>query len=234
MLKVISAPKYIKKIYGWLYNSDKVYSYFDKQIVQSILSLRQSEKLHDAVVEELSASNKVLQIGVASGDLGFFIEDLVGVSGKYDVIDICLDQVQRANVKFFEKYMSITHQDGRKEIYPDKYDVILCYLLLKEVPMASKAQIVNSALSAVKEGGKVIFIDYHNPVSSHPLRYIVRMFNRLYQPFAEKMWEIDIRNFSEKVTDFSWRKTIYFGGFYQKTVATKIKKQSTFESERLF
>ena len=59
-------------------------------------------------------------------------------------------------------------------------------MLLHELPIASKIKVVENALNSLNENGKAVFIDYSQPTYWHPLRYIVRMFNRLYQPFAEK------------------------------------------------
>lgn len=65
------------------------------------------------------------------------------------------------------------------------------------------------------------FIDYHNPERYHPLRYLVRMYNRLYHPFVEKLWDRDIDTFAENRMDFVWRKSTYFGRMFQKVVATR-------------
>lgn len=94
-------------------------------------------------------------------------------------------------------------------------------MLLHELPILSKIQVVNNALSCANENGRVVFIDYHNPVKWHPLRYFVRMFNRLYQPFAEKLWDREIYTLADKKNSFFWRKKTYFGDMYQKAVASR-------------
>lgn len=94
-------------------------------------------------------------------------------------------------------------------------------MLLHEVPPQTKSKIVGNALSVIKENGKVIFVDYHRPLTYHPLRYIVRMINRLWQPFAEKLWDLEIGNYCKNRLKYNWRKTLFFGKMYQKTVVTK-------------
>ena len=93
---------------------------------------------------------------------------------------------------------------------------------MHELPPLSKIRVVDNALNLIKTGGKVIFIDYHNPSKWNPFRYFIRMFNRLYQPFAEKLWERSIDMYATKKAGYSWRKTTYYGGMYQKVVVTKI------------
>jgi hypothetical protein len=75
----------------------------------------------------------------------------------------------------------------------------------------------------VKKGGKVVFIDWHNPLFYHPLRYLVRMYNRLNHPFVERLWDRDISSYAETNlrSQFYWRKTTYFGRMFQKCVATR-------------
>ncbi|MDR1026518.1 MAG: hypothetical protein LBL47_03870, partial [Lactobacillus sp.] len=90
-----------------------------------------------------------------------------------------------------------------------------------EVPILTKIKIVNNAVSAISPIGKAVFIDYHNPDISNPLKYFVRMWNRLYQPFAEKLWDREINSLATQQDDMVWRKTTYFGRMYQKVIATK-------------
>ena len=85
----------------------------------------------------------------------------------------------------------------------------------------SKTKVVDNALSLVKPKGKVVFIEYHDPGKWNPLRYFIRMFNRLYQPFAEKIWERDIASYATRKDGFMWRTVLYHRGMYQKVVATK-------------
>ena len=101
------------------------------------------------------------------------------------------------------------------------YDVIICYMLLHEVPILTKSKIINTILNELDMNNKAIFIDYHQPVYRHPLRYVVRMVNRLYQPFAEKLWDREIHSLAENKTQFIWRKTTFFGRMYQKVIVTK-------------
>ena len=47
------------------------------------------------------------------------------------------------------------------------------------------------------------------------------MYNRLRHPFVEKLWDRNIEAYAKNKTDFIWRKSLYFGGMFQKLVATR-------------
>ena len=53
------------------------------------------------------------------------------------------------------------------------------------------------------------------------LRFLIKPFNRLYQPFAESMWEKSIDSYANDRDHFIWRKKTYFGKMYQKVVAIR-------------
>ena len=215
-------PKYLTAIYGRIYENLKVSSFLDNPRLLKIFTLGNSSRLIDAALKEIKQSQKVLQIGATFGDQIEQTADRIGHYGKYDLIDISETQLTRAEEKYKYLYsnMRFLRHDGREPL-TEKYDVVLVYMLLHELPILSKIQVVNNALSCANENGRVVFIDYHNPVKWHPLRYFVRMFNRLYQPFAEKLWDREIYTLADKKNSFFWRKKTYFGDMYQKAVASR-------------
>ena len=111
--------------------------------------------------------------------------------------------------------------DLKRLLRHEKYDCVICFMLLQELPPVTKSKVINNALNLVKDGGNVIFIDHHSPYWWNPLRYFIRMYNRLYNPFVEKLWDRGIETFAKNKFDYIWRKSTYFGGIYQKVVATK-------------
>ncbi len=220
--KKIELPKYLTAIYGKIYENPKVSKFFDNSRLLKFLTLGNSTRLTEALLKELHQNQKVLQIGVTFGDQIEQTAERIGHRGKYDLIDISETQLKIAEEKYKYLYsnMRFLHHDGREPIN-ELYDVVIVYMLLHELPILSKIKVVNAALNSTNEGGKVVFIDYYNPTKWHPLRYFVRMFNRLYQPFAEKLWDREIHTFADKKTNFYWRKKTYFGDMYQKAVASR-------------
>ncbi len=229
--KKIALPKYLTAIYGKIYENPKVSNFLDNARLLKVLTLGNSSRLTDALLKELHSNQKILQIGATFGDQIEQTADRIGHHGKYDLIDISETQLKRAEEKYKYLYsnMRFLHFDGREPI-GEKYDVVIVYMLLHELPILSKIRVVNAALNSTNESGKVIFIDYYNPLKWHPLRYVVRMFNRLYQPFAEKLWDREIHTFADKKTNFFWRKKTYFGDMYQKAVASRKDDRDFFET----
>lgn len=216
-------PAYIDLLYGDVYNDMDKSNLRDHKWSVQLRSLFQYQNLVNAAVREVKMNQRVLQMGATFGNELDQIAQRVGAYGCFDVIDINQHQVDRCLEKYGDIYpgMHFHCQDAAEFKTDAPYDVVILFLLLSELPNITKAKVINAAMRAVKDGGSVIFIDYHNPERYHPLRYLVRMYNRLYHPFVEKLWDRDIDTFAENRTDFVWRKSTYFGRMFQKVVATR-------------
>ncbi|MBR2923122.1 MAG: class I SAM-dependent methyltransferase [Alphaproteobacteria bacterium] len=237
-------PAYLDFIYGHIYNDMKQCEKEDKIIACNLRTFFQYRLLINSLNKELKMNQDVMQFGISFGNQIEETALTIGSFSRYDILDICNNEIDRAKEKYSKIYTSITfhNQDVRSVTATHTYDAVICFMLLSQVPSASKRKIINNALKLVKKGGKVIFIDWHTPLFYHPLRYIVRMYNRLNHPFVERLWDRDISSYAE--TDlrsrFSWRKTTYFGRMFQKCVATRkddplnIIKQSTSNGDDFF
>lgn len=220
----IKLPAYSDIIYGAIYNDMSKSKLYDKGWFVKLRSLWQYDKLVSSTLREIKMNQKVLQLGATFGNQIDRVAERVGAYGFYDVIDVNANQIERCKGKYANAgypALNLIHQDATNLQVDDKYDVVLCFMLLQELPIVSKKKAINAALSAVRDGGSVIFVDYHNPIFWHPLRYIVRMLNRLFNPFVEKLWDRDIETFANNRTDFTWRKNTYFGRMFQKLVVSK-------------
>ncbi len=175
------------------------------------------------MLNHVKINQNVLQLGLVFGSEIDQVAQRVGAYGRYDIFDINALQVSRNQEKYGSIYpgLTILQQDAAAFKVAEPYDTVICFMLLQELPPATKAKVVNNALAAVKPGGSVVFIDYHKPGYWHPLRYLVRMYNRLRHPFAEKLWDRGIETYAKNRTDFIWRKSLYFGGMFQRLVATR-------------
>lgn len=216
-------PLYQKEFYEKFYDNEKNNDRLSRYWVQKFLTLGAAEKMNASVVNELKRGMRVLQLGLTFGPLIADVADKISSRGQYDIIDINPKQIQRAKREYSNcASINLIHHNAEFE-YGKDYDAVICYNLLHEVPLAAKIKIVENALSAVCGGGKVIFVDYHRPAWYNPLRWFVKTFNRLYQPFAEKLWDLEVSSFTRNSTKFNWRKNTYSGKMYQKVVA--IRKQ---------
>lgn len=215
-------PLYTKEIYGDFYNNKRLVKIFDSSLFRNITSLWQNHKLIDAGLKEINPGDRVLQFGCTLGAQMEKTASRVGAYGQYDVLDVSSIQINRCKKKYGNLYMQMKYiQQNANKPVRDNYDVVLVYMLLHEVPHIQKSKILKAALDSVKEGGKLVVIDYHEPVKWHPLRYVVRMFNRLLQPFAEILWDREIPTFIKDKSSYIFRRALYFGGMYQKVVIDK-------------
>jgi SAM-dependent methyltransferase len=101
------------------------------------------------------------------------------------------------------------------------YDGICCFFLLHEVPEDYKRRIVDSLLSSVRPGGRVVFVDYHRPRQLHPLRAVMSLVFRWLEPYAQCLWEREIASYARQTEGLVWHKETFFGGLYQKVVAIR-------------
>lgn len=216
-------PAYSRVIYGDIYNDLDKSTALDSNWSARLRTFFQYDRLVEAALRNIKMNQSVLQLGLVFGDEIDRVAQRVGAYGQYDILDINGLQVSRNQEKYGNIYpaLKIFRQDAAAINITKEYDAVLCFLLLQELPPATKAKVINNALAAVKPGGSVVFVDYHNPGFWHPLRYVVRMYNRLRHPFAEKLWDRDIDTYARNKTEFVWRKSLYFGGMFQKLVATR-------------
>lgn len=219
---IAKIPAYQKEFYSWLYENPRRSGLFDKTGLLNFFTLGSSSKLAKVSAAEIDIRSEVLQLGATFGSQIDEVAAKVGVYGSIDLVDVSLTQLRYAREKYCYKYPFIRYinQDAI-EPFSKKYDVVICYLLLHEVPLPTFVKIVNNALASLKPEGKAIFVDYNNPAWWNPLRYLAKYFNRLYQPFAEKMWNREIRSYAKNPSDYYWRKTTYLGGMYQKVTVIK-------------
>ena len=215
-------PAYLTQIYGWLYQNPKLYNFLDNSFILNILTLGSHNILTEELKKEIYPHSHLLQIGVTLGNQIEKTYSALGMLGSYAIIDIIPEQLENCHEKHLEQQIKFIEGDASKEIKGDgEYDTIICYMLLHELPPYTRAVILNNIIKRLKLGGKAIFIDYHLPSSYNPLKYFVRAINRLYQPFAEALWKNSIKDLTPNAEKCSWSQQTYFGGMYQKVVATK-------------
>ncbi len=213
-------PDYMEDVYTWAYISERNQRWLDHQMVVESILWGNARRLTDAVLDELSPGDKVLQPASVYGTFCVDLATKVGPEGRLDVIDIVPSQVEISRAKL-EDYPHATARvaDARKPGVKG-YDAVACYFLIHEVPDDYKRDIVDALLGSVKPGGKVVFIDYHRPYFFHPLRPLMSMVLDTLEPFAKAVWENELSDYAANADVFSWTKETFFGGLYQKVVAT--------------
>ena len=215
-----SLPAYITDIYKWFYMNPKLYNFLDNAFILNILTLGYHHILTEEVKKELSPHSHILQIGATLGEQIEKTYSGLGMLGSYAIVDINSKILENCHEKHLEQRIEYIHADASKSI-KGEYDIIISYMLLHELPPHTRTRMIDNILKALKPGGKAVFIDYHQPSSYHPLKYIIRAVNRLYQPFAESLWKHSIKEMTTQAETCRWSQQTYFGGVYQKVVATK-------------
>lgn len=218
-------PPYLDFIYGDIYNNPEKCKKENNLFACNLRTFFQYGTLVRSLNKELKLRDNVLQLGITFGNQIEETALTVGAYTQYDILDVCYNEIKRARKTYSSSFKGVNfyQQDVRTVKSKYLYDAVVCFMLLSQMPSASKRKLINNALNMVKKGGKVIFVDWHNPLYYHPLRYVVRMYNRLNHPFVERLWDRDISSYvdPEIRSQYSWRKTTYFGRMFQKCVAVR-------------
>lgn len=220
MKKLNELPPYMLVLYNNIYGSKILSGVCDDIRVAKLRSLWQYDKIVKDVVCEVAKNAHVLQIGLTFGDELDKVYEKVCRHGKVDVYDVSEVQIELAKAKYDYNNMEICNYNAALK-WDEKYDVIICYNLLRDLPPKTRKMVMDNVLMQLATGGRAVFVDYAKPAWWNPLKWPLLLFNRLYVPFAESLWQQPLENFCSKKTDFRWLHTYYCGHLFQKVVATR-------------
>lgn len=214
-------PEYLRSVYDGRYFHPLFTKLFDDNWTAAVGSFFWNGKLIKTVVNEIIEGNDVLQLGVAAGNLEREIVQKMNSKGQYHIEDISLQHIDAMKPRV-SAWLNVALKERDFTIPNDlRYDVIVGYFILHELPDSRKKAALKRAFNALKPNGKMIFIDYATPKKFHPLKFPVKMFNRLYEPFAESLWHNEIQDFALKTDKLIWDKKTFFGGMYQCVIAQR-------------
>ncbi len=215
-------PSYMEEIYDWAYVNPRLVALLDRQIVVQTILWGNANKLVKAAVDEFKPGDHMLQTANVYGYLPKTLAERVGPTGSYELRDVTPIQVKRCRKKLEGMdHATVVHANAI-EPYGRTFDGVCCFFLLHEVPDDYKYRIVNNVLEAVRPGGKAVFVDYHQWNRFHPMGPIMWAVFRFLEPFAASLCASEIQNYSELSSKFTWTKKTFFGGLYQKVVATRV------------
>jgi len=222
----VAIPEYLQQTYWWAYLHPRAVSFFERQWLVNLILWGNYVKLRDAALQELGQpiSGSILQIACVYGDFTEQLARRLGPEGRVDVVDVA--PVQLANLKNKingHPRITLHRQDSADLAFADaSYDYVIVFFLLHEQPSDVRIRTIEQALRTVKPGGKVIFVDYHQPNPANPFRYIMTPVLTLLEPFAIDLWVSDISDLlPAAVRPAAISKQTYFGGLYQKVVITR-------------
>lgn len=220
MGKPAKLPAYLTDIYSWLYFNPKLYNFLDNTVLLNFLTLGSHHFLTEELIKEIYPHSNVLQIGATLGGQIEKTYTALRMKGTYTIVDAIPQILENCREKHLDQRITFVRANVARGI-KGEYDIIICYMLLHELPPLTRSKILENIITALRPGGKAVFIDYHCPFPFHPLKFLVRTVNRLYQPFAETLWKQSVRSLTPNREKCTWTKQTYYGGLYQKVVATK-------------
>lgn len=221
----VPVPHYLSQTYWWAYLHPTAVRVFERQWLVNLILWGNFAELRDAALDEIGCpiEGNVLQVACVYGDFTERIAERLGTNGHVDVVDVAPVQLDNLSSKLKgHPRIALHHQDSTNLGFNDaSYDCVVLFFLLHEQPEAARIQTIAQALRVVRPGGKVIFVDYHQPSWANPFKYVMVPILRSLEPFAMDMWRTEIVDWlPENVSPTLVQKETFFGGLYQKVVVT--------------
>jgi SAM-dependent methyltransferase len=214
-------PDYLQKTYYWAYLNPRNVKLLDHEWVVRTILWQQHNRLTQAALTEIEPGQHVMQTACVYGNFSSKLAAHIGPEGGLDIMDVAEVQVSNCRRKLEQfKHATVRHQDVLF-IRDETFDVVCCYFLMHELPDDYKRGVTAALLDTVRPGGKLVFVDYHKPHWAHPLKPITSFVFDTLEPYAKGLWREEIAGFAGDDQRFDWRKETYFGGLFQKVVATR-------------
>jgi ubiquinone/menaquinone biosynthesis C-methylase UbiE len=106
------------------------------------------------------------------------------------------------------------------------YDRALVFFLLHEQPSQDRERTLSEVLRVLRPGGTIVIIDYSMPRWWRPLLAGL-------EPFALDLWRREVADFLPAGRPVrGLRRQSFFGGLYQKIVATRVGALTALRNER--
>ncbi len=217
-------PAYLAQTYQWAYLDQRTLPWLDRSLVVSAILWGNAARLMRNAVAEFEPGQHVMQAACVYGDFSSLLAARVGAQGALDLVDVAEIQLANARRKLQGRSQVHTRQADLAapgSVPAEVYDGVCCFFLLHEVPEAERCRIVDHLLAGVKPGGKIVFVDYHAPHAWHPLRPVMHLVWRWFEPFAISLFDSSIPARSALADQFEWTTTTSFAGLYQQVVGRR-------------
>ncbi len=214
-------PAYMHDVYDWAYLNPRNVRLLDREIVVELILWGNGHRLKEALLTEIDPGATVLQAAHVYGTLITEIAAKLTHSNQLEVVEVAPVQAGRCREKLRDFPEAIVRLGDAATVRTTPKDMVSSFFLLHEVPSDYKRAVVNTLLGHVKEGGKAVFVDYHQPHWLHPLKPLMMVIFDLFEPFAKELCQHTISDYADDPDAFLWHTETYFGGLYQKTVAIR-------------
>lgn len=217
-------PAYLKKIYRHQYLNEKFSELIDGEWMAKFQTFFFDSKLTKCVTDEIREDMNVLQLGVASGNFEREVAAKMNSTGLYRIEDLSKVRLEACRKKLAPwTNVLLDHQDVcvlTKN--PKRYDAVICYFMLHELPDVRKKALVKKAFDSLLPNGCVVFVDYNKPHPFNPFGFFVKRFNRIFEPFAESLYYHEIQSFADSsAPNLIWDKKTFCAGLYQCVIAQR-------------
>jgi ubiquinone/menaquinone biosynthesis C-methylase UbiE len=213
--------------YWWAYVHPGAVKFFERQWLVNLILWGNYPRLSEAALSDFGEClpGRTLQVACVYGDLTCRLNERASAGGgTLDVIDVLPIQLQNLRRKLpINASVGLLRMDSTRLDVPDaQYDRALVFFLLHEQPGLERERTLGELMRVVKPGGMIVIVDYAMPHWWHPLRYLWRPLLARLEPFALELWQREIASWLPP----GWplrqiSKQSFFGGLYQKLVATR-------------
>ncbi len=219
-------PEYLEKTYWWAYTHPNAVKVFERQWLVNLILWGNFSKLRDLALSDMGTPihGQVLQVACVYGNFTEHVVRRLAPDAHLSVIDVAPVQIANLHEKLgHQPQVSILQQDSSALQFADaSQDTVVVFFLLHEQPLDVRRKTVAEALRVTKPGGKLVFVDYHQPRASNPFRYIMVPILTTLEPFAMDLWSGQITDWlPEDYPVTKVEKQTYFGGLYQKVMITR-------------
>ena len=217
-------PDYLQETYWWAYLHPKALKFFEREWMVNLILWGNMNRLTQSVLSDLEVepSSRVLQVACVYGDFSNKLARHLAHSGsRLDIVDVAPIQLQNAREKLSgNDNIGLHHEDSTALRFPDaSFDETVVFFLLHEQPEDARRKTIEQAMRVTRPGGRVIFVDYHGPRKSNPMRYVMKPILTWLEPFAMDLWREELPAFMPAAVDAGQISSdFYFGGLYQKIV----------------
>jgi len=219
-----SIPDYLQDTYWWAYIHPRSVWVFEREWLVNLILWGNMHKLTRTVLDEmnLQPNSSVLQVACVYGDFSNRLATHLGqTQSRLSVVDVAPVQISNIKKKMAaHDNFSVHHQDSTCMSFPNgSFDETVVFFLLHEQPEEARRKTVAEAIRVTRPGGRVIFVDYHGPKRSNPMRYVMKPVLTLLEPFAMDLWREELPAFMPaEIKPEQLSSNYYFGGLYQKVV----------------
>ncbi len=217
-------PDYLQDTYWWAYLHPKSLWFFEREWVVNLILWGNMKKLTNAVLDETNfeQGSEVLQVACVYGNFSDRLASHLAIShSKLSIIDVAPIQLRNVKKKLDDHdNVSVHHQDSTDMLFAnDSFNHSVVFFLLHEQPEEALRKTIAEAVRVTRPGGKVVFVDYHGPHRSNPMRYLMKPVLTMLEPYALALWRDALTVFlPAEIRQEQISSEFYFGGLYQKVV----------------